>query len=451
MTSKRKERSYKQPDIGDQRENFQIDRDRLIYSFAFRRLAQVTQVASATEGNVFHNRLTHSLKVAQVGRRLAEYLFDKYLSTNSALIEKCGELSPDVVETACLAHDLGHPPFGHIAEKELDKAARKAGLLDGFEGNAQTFRILTKLEPYKPDFSGLNLTRATLDATLKYPWFREIDEDNKPKNTKKGRKFSVYTLDKDVFEFVRKEKEYRKSEKQSLEASVMEFADDITYSVHDFEDFYLAGLIPLNILLQTPNLLNEFIQDWIDNIGNNNQLKDQLKTAEEKERLKDFLSSYLPPKYAPRSINEITYVRANSSLLIQKYLQSASICESYGEHGHLQRRLDEEIELKLLQRIVWQYVITNSSLATQQYGQRKIIRKLFQIYKKAIENKENKLIPSRFLQDGSLPKFLEEGDKSQQKLRLAVDIVASLSESEAVLMYRRLTGLEQGSIMDYIG
>ncbi|MEA5512302.1 hypothetical protein VB715_21245 [Crocosphaera sp. UHCC 0190] len=339
-----------------------------------------------------------------------------------------------------------------IAEKELDTVARKAGLLDGFEGNAQTFRILTQLEPYKPDFLGLNLTRATLDATLKYPWFREIDEDNKPKNTKKGRKFSVYKLDQEVFKFVRPKEEYRQSGKQSLEASVMEFADDITYSVHDFEDFYLAGLIPLNILLQTPNVLDNFIQDWINSIKNDNeQLKLELEKPEEKKRLKDFLASYLPPEYAPRSINEITYVRANSSLLIQKYLQSASIGESYGEHGYLQRAFYEEIELKLLQRIVWKYVITNPRLATQQYGQRKIIRKLFDIYKEAITNKQNNLIPSRFLQDGSLPEILEEGDENEKKLRLAVDIVASLSESEAVLMYRRLTGLEQGSIMDYIG
>lgn len=452
MITKREERIHKQSKTEDQRKDFEIDRDRLIYSFAFRRLAQVTQVASAKEGNVFHNRLTHSLKVAQVGRRLAEYLFNEYLSKNSALIQKCGEMSPDVVETACLAHDLGHPPFGHIAEKELDKVARKAGLSDGFEGNAQTFRILTKLEPYKPYYLGLNLTRATLDATLKYPWFREIDEENNPKNTKKGRKFSVYTLDKDLFEFVRQEQEYRESGKQSLEASVMEFADDITYSVHDFEDFYLAGLIPLNILLQTPNLLNNFIQDWVKSLKNNDdKLKLQLETEEEKERLKDFLSSYLPPEYAPRSINEITYVRANSSWLIQKYLQSASICENYGEYGYLKRGLDEEIELQLLQRIVWKYVITNPRLATQQYGQKRIISDLFNIYLEVIEDNKTNLIPSRFLKDGSINRLIEKGDESQQKIRLAVDIVASFSESEAVLMYRRLTGLEQGSIMDYIG
>ncbi len=104
----------------------------------------------------------------------------------------------------------------------------------------------------------------------------------------------------------------------------------------------------------------------------------------------------------------------------------------------------------MLQRLVWKYVITNPRLATQQYGQRKIIKALFTIYKEAIEEKKINLIPSRFLKDDSIEKLLDEENESQQKIRLAVDIVASFSESEAILMYRRLTGLEQGSIMDYI-
>lgn len=446
MASKRKDRQHKQSKQEDQRKEFQIDRDRLIYCFAFRRLAQVTQVASAKEGNVFHNRLTHSLKVAQVGRRLAEYL----KSESKPNLKKQGEkLSPNVVETACLAHDLGHPPFGHIAEKELDKVAREAGLSDGFEGNAQTFRILTKLEPYKPEYPGLNLTRATLDATLKYPWFRARDNGD-IKTKKRAKKFSVYDLDRDIFEFVRSDEKYRESGKKSLEASVMEFADDITYSVHDLEDFYLAGLIPLNLLVQGDDEWDNFITEWIDSLKDS---KRQEKLNEQKEGLKSFISYYLLSRNVPNSsIEQITMIRNRSSYLIQYFIQSASIfCANDEKCCYLKRDLHKDIELELLQRIVLKYVITNPRLATQQYGQRKIIRELFNIYKDAIESNQTNLIPSRFLQDGSLPNFLEEGDTKQQKLRLAVDIVASFSESEAVLMYRRLTGLEQGSIMDYIG
>src|SRR5262249_40956494 len=151
------------------------DRDRILYSSAFRRLAGVTQVVSPAEGEIFHNRLTHTLKVAQVARRLAEMLATKYRDTAKAW----GGIDPDVVEAAALAHDLGHPPFGHIAEEELNQlvanAVRqtagtkhaKARPVEGYEGNAQSFRIITTLAVRRPEAEcGLDLTRATLNATL---------------------------------------------------------------------------------------------------------------------------------------------------------------------------------------------------------------------------------------------------------------------------------------------
>ena len=151
----------------DCRTAFQRDRDRLLYSDYLRRLASVTQVASAAEGASFHNRLTHSIKVAQVGRRLAELL----LSRDKDL---AGFLDPDVVEAAALAHDLGHPPFGHVADRHLCALAVENDLGDGFEGNAQTFRIVTRLSVRRSGGGlGLDLTRATLAATAKYPWFRK--------------------------------------------------------------------------------------------------------------------------------------------------------------------------------------------------------------------------------------------------------------------------------------
>jgi dGTPase len=387
------------------------------------------------------------LKVAQVGRRLAQYL---KLKTDHDLIKKCGGLNHNVVEAACLAHDLGHPPFGHIAEEELDRIATEAGLADGFEGNAQTFRILTKLEPYSPDYVGLNLTRATLDATLKYPWLRERDSGN-IKTRKRSRKFSVYDLDRKAFKFVRPQTEQEESGQQSLEASIMDFADDVTYSVHDLEDFYSAGLIPLNILVQNSDEWETFIDEWIKTLPGEDPIKLMVEKVEEQKKLKGFLSSCLPPQYTPRSIEQINYLRGNSSLLIQNYVQSVSITDKYGDHGYLERQLDKEVELKLLQRIVWKYVILNPRLATQQYGQRKIIRELFSIYLDAIESNKINLIPSRFIKNNSFQVFFnDDEEESKQKIRLAIDIVASFSESEAVLLYRRLTGLEQGSVMDYI-
>jgi dGTPase len=444
---KREKRQHAQPKYGDQRQPFQIDRDRLIYSRAFRRLAQVTQVASASEGSVFHNRLTHSLKVAQVGRRLAEKLSKDTLVSNPTLLAKCGGLDPDVVEAAALAHDLGHPPFGHIAEKELDKLAKEHGLVDGFEGNAQTFRILTELEPNRPEYPGLDLTRATLNATLKYPWFRARNCDD-VKTNKRTKKYSVYDIDREAFEFVRQPLEAGiENDQQTLEASIMDFADDVTYSVHDFEDFYLADLIPVNTLTYNQDEFDKFINEWLDTLPDNS-IKEQVVTLEEQRRLKRLLELYLS-QHQPSSIEHIAYIRRLSSELIQQYIQSVFVKEDYGEYGYLQRQTSKEIELQFFQQIVKKYVIFNPRLTTQQYGQREIMKRLFSVYLEAIENKQVNLISSRFLKNGSLERLHMENE-GNQKVRTAVDIVASFSELEAIVMYRRFSGIEQGSVMDYI-
>jgi dGTPase len=444
MVSKaREDRQHGTSKQGDQRRPFQIDRDRLLYSTAFRRLAQVTQVVGANEGRLFHNRLTHSLKVAQVARRTAEKIIDE---ASPDLLDKLGGLDPDVVEAAALAHDLGHPPFGHIAEESLNEVAKEAGLADGFEGNAQTFRILTLLEPNRPQYYGMDLTRATLNATLKYPWLCAVDKD--PKKDKKARKYSVYKLDQSAFDFAR-ELFPEEGEKLALEASVMEFADDVTYSVHDLEDFYLAGLIPLDILTSNRDEFNKFFDEWSAKLSDPN-IRELANSKNTKLSLRKLLESLFSSEHSAGSFEQVAHTRQATSVLIQRYIQSATLQECYGKYGYLNRSTKCELELKFLQSIVRKFVILNPRLATQQAGQRKIIRQLFLIYKDIVERKEVNLIPTRFLREGSLDKLLEEGDDKAQKLRVAVDIVASFSEPEAVLMYRRLTGIDQGSVMDYI-
>lgn len=204
------------------RGDFQRDRGRIIHSSGFRRLAQKTQVLSPTAGVDFaRNRLTHSLEVAQVGREVGQSL----------------GLDPDVVDAACLAHDLGHPPFGHNGETAIAQWASEWG---GFEANAQTFRALTRLEPKVFDNAdtprGLNLTRASLDAASKYPWFiaHAVAEGED------RLKFGVYEEDREVFEWLR---QGIPEQMVSIEAQVMDLSDDIAYSVHDFEDAIVGGYI----------------------------------------------------------------------------------------------------------------------------------------------------------------------------------------------------------------
>ncbi|OLF19474.1 deoxyguanosinetriphosphate triphosphohydrolase family protein [Actinophytocola xanthii] len=237
---------------------FRADRDRVATSPFFARLGGVTQVVSASGSGLLHNRLTHSLKVAQVGRAIAEQLSaDPRLAP---VLDELGGCDPDVVDAAGLAHDLGHPPFGHLGEQVLDRLARhRFGLPDGFEGNAQSLRIVTTTDTGGPSAVGLDLTAAVRAAMLKYPWTRLTHPDPHPRHLDSpprgaseppgergtgSAKFSVYVTELDDMAQAREPFAARlESWQQTVEASVMDTADDIAYAIHDLEDFHRIGVL----------------------------------------------------------------------------------------------------------------------------------------------------------------------------------------------------------------
>jgi dGTPase len=443
-----------EPHGDDARTPFQIDRDRLLYSTPFRRLAGVTQVVSPGEGEIFHNRLTHSLKVAQVARRLAERL----LKSHPEQVDAWGGLDPDVTEAAALAHDLGHPPFGHGAEKELtnliaaersraEGTNRTRDTCEGYEGNAQSFRVITELAVRRRESAhGLDLTRATLNATLKYPWtWRQNADDIK--------KYGAYTCDIQAFQFARAGKPAPVPDPRfvrSLEAQIMDWADDITYSVHDTEDFYRAGLIPLDGLASNIRERNRFLDNVVtraeedgraiqidrDINGIFSGLFDNVKVRE--------------PYEGTRGQQELLYDFVSSR--INRLVKSTTLADPPGTRGEAVCYPGEvRLEVFLLKELIWEYVIANPVLAAHRLGHRRAIQTLFREFNQAATDRNWALFPAFFRERARrlYEELRENGEiPCSERVRLVSDTIASLTDRQALIIYHHFSGLSVGSIVD---
>lgn len=421
-------RSDRRHDAGadDQRTPFQRDRDRILYSSAFRRLAGITQIARAGEADVFHTRLAHTLKVAQVGRRIAENI----IRTQQALADAVG-VDSEVVEGSCLAHDLGHPPFGHNGEKVLNDCVLKTGDPDGYEGNAQSFRVLTQLSVRYEDCRGLNLTRATLSACIKYPWRRT---DGHPH---KQRKWGYYTSERDDFSFAREDSTL---ETKTAEAELMDWADDIAYSVHDLEDFHRCRLIPWREVWSSEGR-DRLIEDIKSQAG---QLpsREAKKLSAAHRRLRKLVSGTVgdlleQPYDATREQRRA--VRLLTSTLIGRFVTSIALPPSISEGGrHVVIAEDVQAEVTLLKQIARAFILKMPALLAQQRGQSKIIRELFE---DLFEHGSEAYLPER---------FSDLFSSGASRPRCVADCIGGLTEKEAAALHGRLRGLDSGSLLDPI-
>lgn len=421
----RYERRHRQEE-DDNRAAPQRDRDRILYSSAFKRLGGVTQVVPALEGSRFHNRLTHSLKVAQVARRSAELLSREQPDLCDAL----GGLDPDVVEAAGLAHDLGHPPFGHTGEQVIDRLLVENGVADGFEGNPQSFRIVTKLALRYEDLRGLNLTRAVLRAILKYPWFRATAGPAE-------RKWGAYRSEEDDLQFAL---EFGADPaKKSLEAEVMDWADDIAYAIHDVEDFFRVGLVPLDRLRTSGDERGRFLI-WVAERWRRTDKLAGRDIDDLDGLLLDILTLFpITEAYVGTHAQRVG-LRNFTSVLIGRYVQAAAV----DDDGLAPEAFAVE-EVDLLKELTRYYVIEERPLAVQRRGQEELLTDLFEILSDAADEGAFNLFPDPFRE--YLYGIEAPGDE-RARFRIVADCLAGLTEQEVISLHGTLTGRRMGSAID---
>ena len=381
------------------RTEFARDRARIIHSFALRRLAAKTQVAVPWATDFPRTRLSHSLECAQVGRELGAAL----------------GADPDLMEGACLAHDIGHPPFGHNGEEALNQIASSCG---GFEGNAQSIRLLIRLEAKTvlPDGKsiGLNLTRASLDAATKYPWSRAVN----------ARKFGVYEDDLEIFNWYRSGVE---SGKTSMEAQIMDWSDDVAYSVHDLEDSLVSGQIKLDQLSSDlPKLFKVAQEMYLADITES-EMQSALAALQK-------LSCW--PRYYDGTHRSLARLKDLASQLIGRFAQAAEVAtqEKFGDgdltryNANLVVPRAQRVEVALLKSMAGHYVI-NASDSQIRYGEQQ--RLLTELVEAILESAPTTL-ESFFLQDW------QNAQTDQARLRVVIDQVASLTDPGAVALHKRL-------------
>jgi predicted deoxyguanosinetriphosphate triphosphohydrolase len=389
------------------RSDFARDRARVLHSSALRRLAAKTQVLSPTAGLDFaRNRLTHSLEVAQIGRELAVRL----------------GLDPDIVDTACLAHDLGHPPFGHNGEKALNDWSLDVG---GFEGNAQTLRLLTRLEPkvFGPNGRsyGLNLTRASLDASCKYPW-----PTGESVADPSGRaKFGFYPDDRPAFEWLRAGAPERTL---CIEAEVMDLSDDIAYSVHDFEDAVFNGYLDVAELGgRAGTELVSSMHAWIGGAVSHEDLAhayDRLGAMD--DWLRDWTAGRRDQARLKNLASQLIGRFSGAAVHATRQAYPAERLQRYGAHVVVPRAIVAEIAV--LKGVVAAFVMSKNTRQPIYREQREVLTELAD---------RLHATGDEFLDAGSREDFRAADDDAARK-RVVVDQVASLTDRSALAWHERL-------------
>lgn len=418
------ERFSGKPEIpGDFRSPFQVDRDRVLHTPAFRRLQNKTQVFWSGEYDFYRTRLTHSLEVAQIGRSICHWL-----KAPGGLLAEDYFIDPDLVEAACLSHDLGHPPFGHAGERTLNFLMAPYG---GFEGNAQTLRLLTE-RIFSAKRTGMDPTRAFLDAVLKYKslWTELKTPEKLPEHhflydfqhqwldwAMGGHDFPAeYPPGKDRDAF------------KSIECQIMDWADDTAYSLNDLADSVRAGFLRI-----------ERIEAWAEknghSVGEGTPLG-ELVAAIRKRKVDPFVGSRIGK-----------YIRSASLAADVNFLSGTS--HRYG----FRLKVDPEVkaESKLFKKLAFENVFLSPQLKQLEHKGNHLLHRLWDVLEKryvsgnSIDGQNFQLLPDDAAAE------IEQADSVEKKARLVCDFLAGMTDGYAARMYKRLFTPDFGSISDLIG
>ena len=394
-------RMVEEPQKDTVRSEFARDRARVLHSVGLRRLAAKTQVMVAGAADFPRTRLTHTLEVAQIARELGDAL----------------GCDPDVVEVAGLAHDLGHPPFGHNGESELDRLAESIG---GFEGNAQTLRVLSRLEAKVVEADGrsvgLNLTRASLDASCKYPWQRRPGT----------RKFGAYADDAAAFDWLR---EGAPGERTCLEEQVMDWSDDVAYSVHDIEDAVHSGLVDL-AELRSPQVQAELVEVARERFDPSRDAQLLLEAIHRLTALDCW------PGPFDGSMNALVALKRLTSQLIGRFCSAAQDATqaAYGS-GPLSRYAADLVvpdgvrdEVSVMKAVAVHYVMRRAGADREYARQREIIAELVHALR---------LDEGRSLEPWLRPSYLA-AQTDAERFRVVIDQVASLTDVSVLAWHERM-------------
>lgn len=454
----------------DLRSPFARDLDRLLYTRAFRRLQGKTQVVTPGEADFFRTRLTHTLEVAQVARRLTERLNNTALelSASTQLAEwdarladwltPSGLVDPDVCEAAAVLHDLGHPPFGHAGEEALaetiteitDESSSWAIENSGsFDGNAQSFRLACHAITHKVRGNGLELTRAVLDGSLKYPYVSGPGV----------RKWNVFPTEFDDFrQFVRAGvPEYMLAE-QTVEAQIMDWADDIAYSVHDVDDWFHAGFMPIASLVaseeQVSDLSTRIINRWLKRgkiaEGDRDVVDGAIRNLFQSRE--GPFGQFVVAKGAGHPITDPTSweareaIRFARSVLFDEFQGSTRLVVRADDRD-LSRRYALKVEIDpkskrrcdILRELLWIYVVGSSRMATHQAGQKRVVRELLTYFAAAAKSTAEDALDVFPL---DVREDLRVADNELARLRLVVDFVSGMTDAYALRLNARITGGE---------